>query len=278
MSEHLSSRLGQSIVADNRGGASGTIAMETVARAAPDGYTLLIGTVGNWTVNPHLLKVNFDVTRDFTHLIHIATTPGVLILYPGVGVNSVKELIAYAQKNPGALNYGSSGTGGFGHMCTELFAAMTRTRYTQVSYKGVGPALTELIGGQIHFMFNSAVPSMPYIKAARVRAIATTGATRLALLSELPTVAEAGVPGYENSSWSLVSGPAQLPAPIAARLNREINAVLQLPDVRERFAAAGSTITGGTAAQADAILRADLAKYGKLIVSAGIKPDAGSTP
>lgn len=276
MADHLTKSMGQPIVVDNRGGASGTIAMEITARAQPDGYTLLIGTVGNWTVNPHLLKLSFDVVRDFTPIIHIATTPAVLVVHPSVPAHTVKDLIALAQKSPGALNNGSSGTGGFGHMCMELFMAMTKTKFTHVPYKGVAAAMTELIGGQIQVMFNSAAPTMPHIKANRVRGLATTGAARLAVLSDLPTVAEAGVPGYENTTWSTIAGPAKLPAPITARLNREMNAVLQLPDIRERFTVAGSTITGGTPEQAATILKSELAKYGKLIAEAGIKPATGT--
>jgi tripartite-type tricarboxylate transporter receptor subunit TctC len=276
MADHLAPRLGQPIVVDNRGGASGTIAMETAARAQADGYTLLIGTVGNWTVNPHLFRLPFDVTRDFTHVIQLATTPAVLVVHPAVPVHSVKELIALAQKSPGALNYGGSGIGGFGHMCAELFSSMAKVKFTHVPYKGVAAAMTELIGGQIQLMFNSAAPTIPHIKAQRVRALATTGATRPAVLSDLPTVAQAGVPGYENTTWSTIGGPARLPAPVTTRLNREMNAVLQLPDIRERFAAAGSTVTGGTPEQATAILKADLAKYGKLIADAGIRPAVGA--
>jgi tripartite-type tricarboxylate transporter receptor subunit TctC len=274
LADHLTKSMGQPLVID-RGGASGTIAMETAARAQPDGYTLLIGTVGNWTVNPHLFRLSFDVVRDFTPIIQLATTPAVLVVHPSVPVRSVRDLIVLAQKAPGALNYGSSGIGGFGHMCTELFAAMTKTRFTQIAYKGVAAAMTELIGGQIQLMFNSAAPTIPHIKAQRVRALATTGTTRPAVLSDLPTVAEAGVPGYENTTWSTIAGPARLPASVTARLNREMNAVLQLSDIRDRFAAAGSTVTGGTPQQAVAILKADLAKYGKLIVDAGIKPATG---
>lgn len=275
LNEHLTQRMGQPFVVDNRGGASGTIAMEIVARAQPDGYTLIIGTVGNWTVNPHLFKLPFDVLRDFTPLIHIATTPAVLVVHPAVPAHSVKDVIALALKSPGTLNYGSSGTGGMGHMCGALFAAMTKTRMTHVPYKGAAAAMTDMIGGHIQLLFNSAAPTMPHIKAARVRALATTGATRLAVLGDLPTVAEAGVAGYENTSWSTIAAPAQLPAPIAERLNREINAVLQLQDIRERYTAAGSTITGGSAKQAQDILKSELAKYGKLIAEAGIRPASG---
>ena len=275
MSERLLQRMGQPLVVDNRAGASGNIAMETAARAQPDGHTLIIGTVGNWAVNPHLFKLSYDVLRDFTPVIHVATTPAVLVVHPSVAANSVKELIALAAKSPGALNYGSSGVGGFGHMCAELFAVMTKTKMTHVPYKGAALALTELTGGHIHILFNSAALTLPHIKAGRVRALATTGSTRFAAMSELPTVAEAGVPGYENTTWSMVAGPARLPLAIVARLNSEMNAVLQVPEMKERFAGAGSTVTGGTAKQAQDILKSELAKFGKLVADAGIPPASG---
>jgi tripartite-type tricarboxylate transporter receptor subunit TctC len=275
MSDKLASRMGQSFVVDNRAGASGNIAMETAARAQADGYTLIIGTVGNWTVNPHLFKLSYDVMRDFTPLIHIATTPAVLVVHPAVPANTVKELIALAAKRPGALNYGSSGVGGFGHMCAELFAVMTKTKMTHVPYKGAALALTELTGGHIQILFNSAALTLPHIKAGRVRALATTGAARFAAMADLPTVAEAGVPGYENTTWSMIAGPARLPSAIVERLNQEMNAVLQMPEIRDRFAGAGSTVTGGTAKQARDILKSELAKFGKLVADAGIPPASG---
>ncbi len=275
MSEKLLSRLGQPLVVDNRAGASGNIAMETAARAQPDGYTLIIGTVGNWTVNPHLFKLWYDVLRDFTPVIQVATTPAVLVVHPAVAANSVKELIALAAKTPGALNYGSSGVGGFGHMCAELFAVMTKTKMTHVPYKGAALALTELTGGHIQLLFNSAALTLPHIKAGRVRALATTGAARFAAMADLPTVAEAGVPGYENTTWSMVAGPARLAPAIVEQLNREFNAVLQMPEMKERFAGAGSTVTGGSSKLAQDILKSELAKFGKLVVDAGIPPASG---
>jgi len=275
LSEKLTPRLGQQIVIDNRPGASGNVGMDIVARAPADGYTLLIGTVGNWAVNPHLHKQPFDVLKDFAPIIHISTGPAVLVVHPSVPVTSVKELIALAARRPGELNYGGSGVGGFGHICAELFASMTKTKLTHVPYKGVAFAMTELIGGQIQLMFNSAVPTMPHIKAGRVRALATTGATRFAAMAELPTIAEAGVPGYENATWSIIGAPARTQLAIVERLNREIDTVLQMPDIKERFAAAGSTVTGGSAKLAQDILKSELAKYGKLVVDAGIPPVTG---
>lgn len=275
VSDRLLARLGQPLVVDNRAGASGNIAMETAARAQPDGYTLIIGTVGNWAVNPHLFKLNYDVLRDFSPVVQIATTPAVLVVHPSVPVHSVKELVALTAKTPGALNYGSSGVGGFGHMCAELFSAMTKTRMTHVPYKGAALALTELTGGHIQVLFNSAAMTLPHIRTGRVRGLATTGATRFAAMSELPTVAEAGVPGYENTTWSLVSGPAKMLPAIVERLNAEFNAILREPDIRERFAGAGSTVTGTSARQAADILKTELAKFGRLVREANIPPATG---
>ena len=276
LTDKLAQRLGQQIVIDNRGGANGIIGMEVVARSPADGYTIIIATVGNWSVHPHLYKLPYDLLRDFAPVIHIATTPGVVAVHPSVPAKSVKDLIALARQRPGELNYGSSGVGGFGHMCGALFEVMTGTKMTHVSYKGLANVLTDLVAGNIQVSMNSALPTIPHMKSGRVRALATTGAQRLSILADLPTVAEAGVPGYENATWSAIGAPAQTPQPVIERLNREFAAVLALPDVRERFSAAGSTITGGTPEQFHAYWKSELAKYGKLVREAGIKPESGS--
>ena len=271
LAEKITPRIGQQFVVDNRAGASGNIALEFVSRAPADGYTLIIGTVGNWTVNPHLFKLSYDVLRDFTPIIHVATAPAVLVVHPSMPVKSVKDLIALARQRPGELNFGSSGIGGFGHICAELFSSMTKARMTHIPYRGVAIAMTELIGGQIQLLFNSVVPTMPHVQSGRVRAIATTGAKRIAAMADVPTVAEAGVPGYENSTWSLIAAPARLPQPILDRLNAEFNAALDMPDIREKLAAAGAAVTGGPPSYAAGVLKNDLAKYGKLVAEAGIK-------
>jgi tripartite-type tricarboxylate transporter receptor subunit TctC len=276
LTEKLAQRLGQQIVIDNRGGANGIIGMEVVARSPADGYTIIIATVGNWSVHPHLYKLPYDPLKDFVPVIHIATTPGVVAVHPSVPVRSVKELIALARQRPGELNYGSSGVGGFGHMCGALFTVMTGTKMTHVSYKGLANVLTDLVAGNIQVSMNSALPTIPHMKSGRVRALATTGATRLGILPDLPTVAEAGVSGYENATWSAIGAPAHTPQPVIERLNREFAAVLALPDIRERFSAAGSTITGGSPEQFLNYWKSELAKYGKLVREAGIKPESGS--
>jgi len=273
--EKLAPRLGQQILIDNRGGAGGNIGMEIVARAPADGYTLVITVVGTWAVNPYLYKLPYDVQKDFAPVIHVATTPGVLVIHPSLPAKTVKELVALARKRPGDLSYGTAGLGSFTHISAELFAVTTGVRMTHVPYKGSGPVMTDLAGGHIQLSFASAVPAMPQIQAGRLRAIATTGAKRLAVLPDLPTVAEAGVTGYESSTWTAMAAPARTPQPVIERLNREINAVLQLPDIQVRSAAMGSVITGGTPEWFQDYLRSELAKYGKLVKQAGIKPEGG---
>ena len=275
MTEDLSKRLGQQIVVENRSGATGTIGMEFVAKAPPDGYTLVITTSATWAVTPHLSKLPYDTVADFAPIIYVATTPGVLIVHPSVPARTVKELVTLAKRRPGELNYGSAGAGGYGHVSAELFAILTMIKMTNVAYKGSGPLLTDLLGGHLHMAFNSALPAVPYIRSGRLRGLATTGLVRLAALPELPTIAESGVPGYESATWTGIAAPARTPQSVIERLNREIAAVLQIPRIQERFLASGSTITGGTPAQFQDYLRSELAKYGRVVKEAGIKPDSG---
>ena len=276
LADRLVPRLGQQIVIESRPGANGSIGMEATVRAPADGYTIVIATVGTWSVNPFLYKLPYDVVTDLAPLVHIATTPGVLAVHPSVPAQSVKDLLALARRRPGDLNYGSAGIGGFGHMSAELFSLTAGVKLTHVPYKGSAPALVDLLGGHIQLLFNSALPTMPHIRTQRVRALATTGAKRLDILADLPTVAEAGVAGFENSTWSALGAPAKTPRPVIERLNKEINAVLQLAEVREAARLEGSTVTGGTPEQFRDYLKAELAKFGRLVKAAGIKPEAAN--
>lgn len=275
LGEKLTQQFGQQVIVDNRGGAGGNIGMELVARAPADGYTIVIATVGTWAVNPHLYKLSFDVVRDFAPIIQVSSSPGVLVVHPSVPVKNVKELIALARAKPGQLNYGSSGVGGFGHISGELFTLMTKTKMTHIPYKSSAPSLTDLISGQIQVLFNNAISTVPFVKSGRVRALATTGATRSSALPNLPTVAEAGVPGYENSSWSAIGAPAGTPRPIIERLNKTFADILKMPDIQQKHADVGAQIIGGTPEQFHAYLKAEVAKFGKLVKAAGIKAAAG---
>jgi tripartite-type tricarboxylate transporter receptor subunit TctC len=275
LSEQLAQRLGQPVVIDNRGGAGGILGMEIVARAPADGHTIVTATVGAWTVTPHIYKLPYDVLKDFAPVIQVATTPGLLVVHPSVPVKSVNELIALARQKPGVLNYASGGAGGFSHISAELFIYMTKVRIADVPYKGAAPAMAGLLGGHTQIMFNTAITTLPHVKAGKLRALATTAAGRMTSMPELPTVAEAGVPGYENSSWTAIGAPARTPPAIIDRLNREFAAILALPDIQEKHAAAGAVIIGGTSRQAQDYLRSEYAKFGKLIKEAGIKIDPG---
>ncbi|MGZ8231919.1 MAG: Bug family tripartite tricarboxylate transporter substrate binding protein [Burkholderiales bacterium] len=275
LAEKLAQRFGQQVVVDNRGGAGGNIGMEITARALADGYTLVIATVGTWAVNPHLYNLPFDVVKDFTPITQVSTSTGVLIVHPSVNAKSVKELIALAKEKPGQLNYGSSGVGGFGHISGELFTLMTGTKMTHIPYKSSAPSLTDLISGQIQVLFNNMISTVPHVKSNRARALATTGAKRSPALPDVPTVAESGVAGYENSSWSAVAGPAGMPRPLVGRLHKEIVDILKLPDIQQRHAEVGAEIIAGTPEQFHAYLKSEVAKFGKLVKAAGIKAAAG---
>lgn len=275
LGEKLSQRLGQQVIVDNRGGAGGNIGMEIVARAPADGYTLVIATVGTWAVNPHLYKLSFDVIKDFSPITQVSTSPGVLAVHPSVAAKNVKELIALAREKPGALNYGSSGVGGFGHVSGELFTLMTKTNMTHIPYKSSAPSLTDLIGGQIQVLFNNMISTTPHVKTNRIRALATTGAKRSPALPDVPTVAESGVPGYENSSWSAIAGPAGMPRPLVVFLHREFVAILKSPDIAQKHSEVGAEIIASTPEQFHAYLKSEVSKFGKLVKAAGIKAAAG---
>jgi tripartite-type tricarboxylate transporter receptor subunit TctC len=271
MQERLAQRLGQPVVIDNRGGANGIIGMEIAARAAPDGYTVTYATVGAWTVHPFLIKLPYDVLKDFTPVIHTAVTPGVLVVHPSVQAKTVKELIALAKEKPGQLSYGSAGIGGWFQIATELFAYMANIKLLHVPYKGAAFALTDVMGGQVQMMVNTTIVAAPHIRSGRVRALATTGAQRSHTLPDIPTMDEAGVRGYEGNTWCGLGAPARTPRHIVERINRDITAVMQTPEVHQKLMEGGSQVTGGPADTFLQILKTDLEKYGRLIKAVGIK-------
>jgi tripartite-type tricarboxylate transporter receptor subunit TctC len=270
LGEKLTQRLGQQIIIDNRGGANGNIGMELAVKAPADGYTLVLTTVGTWAVNPSLYKLTFDVTKDFAPIMQISSSPGVLVVHPSTPVKSVKELVALAKAQPNKLHYGSAGIGGFGHICGAIFTLMSGTHMVHVPYKGAGPAQVDLLAGQIEVLFNDAIPTMPYLRSGRMRGLAVTSIKRMPILSELPTIDEAGVKGYDNSSWMAIGAPTGTPREIIAKLNNELAAVLKLPDIQEKAAAAGAVIVGGSPEHFGEYLRSEIAKFRRIVKDASI--------
>ena len=267
----LAEKWGQQVVVDNRAGAGGAIAGELLAKAPPDGYTLMMGTIAATATNVSLQKVNYDPLRDFAPVTLVATQNLMLVVHPSVPAKSVKDIIALAKAKPGQLSFASAGNGTGGHLSGELFKLLASIDLLHIPYKGVAPALVDVVAGQVSMTFASLLSGTPHYKSGRLRAYAVTGAKRSAALPELPTMQEAGVKGYESSTWYGVLAPAGTPADIVNKLNAEIVGILKQPETNERLSQEGAEPVGNTPAQFGAHIKSEIEKWRKVIRAAGIK-------
>lgn len=271
--QQLSDRLGQQVVVDNRGGAGGLIATEIAARANADGYTLLFSSIPH-VINPHLYKkVSYDAIKDFTPVVQFVAVPLMMAAGPSLPAKTVKDLITYAKANPGKINYGSAGSGSSSHLAVELFKSMAGVRMEHIPYKGTGPLITDLLAGQIGVTIASAVPLAPQVRSGgKLRGLAVTGPKRSAAFPELPAIAET-VPGYEVVNWFGIFAPAGTPAAIVKRVNAELNAALASPELVKRLNAQGADAVGGSAEAFARVVKADFAKWAKVVKESGAQVD-----
>jgi tripartite-type tricarboxylate transporter receptor subunit TctC len=268
--QQLSERVGQQVVVDNRGGAGGLIATEIAVKANADGYTLLFSSIPH-VINPHLYKkVSYDAIRDFTPVVQFVSVPLMMASGPSLPAKSVKELIDYAKANPGKINYGSAGSGSSSHLAVELFKSMAGIRMEHIPYKGTGPLITDMFGGQIGVTIASAVPLAPHVRSGKLRGLAVTGPKRSAAFPELPAIAET-VKGYEVVNWFGIFTPAGTPAEVVRRINTELNAALKNPDLVKRLNAQGADAVGGSADGFARVVKADFAKWAKVVKESGAK-------
>ena len=269
----MSEQLGQQVVVENRPGATTTIGVNYVVRSAPDGYTLLMG-VSSLAINPHILKnVPYDALTDLAPVTQVLVAPNIMVAHPSLPIRTVKDLVAFARPRPGQLNFAAGGAGSSQHLAIELFLYMTGTKIVHVPYKGQGMALIDVVAGQVSLMMANVISALPHVRSARLRALGVTGSKRTTVAPDIPTIAEAGVPGYEVLQWYGVLAPAATPREIIGRLHGVIAHAVQDPKIRERIVADAGEPVGNTPDEFSAILRADYKKWGDVIRKAGIRVD-----
>jgi tripartite-type tricarboxylate transporter receptor subunit TctC len=271
VSDRLSQALGQPVVVENKPGAGGTIGSQFVAKSEPDGYTLLVATGSTHSIAPYVQKVPYDPQKDFTPVVYLGYATTILLVSPTLGVNDVKELIALAKKEPGKLNFASSGIGSVSHVTSEMFAAMAGIQLTHVPYKGTEQSVPDLMSGQVSMLFDNVMTAKAHMSSGRLKGIAISSRERDSLVPDLPTVAESGVPGFDSSNWFGIFGPANLPQPIVERLNSEMNRILRDPAVKAKFAQLGFDVTGGTPGEFARVVQREGERWSKVIQVAHVK-------
>jgi tripartite-type tricarboxylate transporter receptor subunit TctC len=272
LAPRLSESMGQPIIIDNRPGAGGNVGMEAAVRSYPDGYTIAM-TSAAYSANASLYKLPYDPVRGVSAISMVGTGPFFVVVHPSVPVKTLQDLITYAKSGSVRLNYGSAGQGSLSHLATELFKMMTGTHLEHVAYKGTGPALTDVIAGHIQLMFGNIVAALPHVRDGRLKGLAVTTAKRVSILPEVPTVAEAALPGYEANVWAAVLAPPHVPRDIVKRLNDEIRRALAIPAVRERMSSEGLDVAPSSPEEFAAYLRKDIDKWAKVVKAAHVKPE-----
>ena len=274
LAQKLSETWGQTVVVENKGGAAGIVGTEFTAKAAPDGYTLMMGNIGTHAINVSLYrKLPYDPLRDFAPVSQVAGLPLFLLVHPSVPANSTTELVALLKSKPGQFDYSSSGSGGSMHVAAELFKSMAGVRIVHIPYKGGGPAVADLLAGQVKISFATVLETLGHVKSGKVRALAVTSSRRSQAAPEFPTLAESGLSGYESTSWLALFAPSGTPREIIARVSADAARVMNSPGVRERFLAQGADPIGSTSEQLAAVLARDIAKYAKVIRDSGTQPE-----
>ncbi len=273
LAEKLSAALGQAVVVDNKPGAGGTIGSDFVAKSAPDGYTLLMATGSTHSVGPYLSKVPYDPQKDFTPIVYVGYGTNILLVSPKLGVNSVRELIELAKKNPGKLNYSTSGIGSVAHLTSEMFASMAGIKIVHVPYKGTQLSIPDLMSGQIAMLFDNVLTAKPHVEGGKLKGIAISSRERSSLVPGIPTVSESGLPGFDSWNWFGVFGPAGTPPAVVERVNAELNRLVGDAAIKDRFAQLGFETTGGTPADFAAVVQSEARKWSQVIREANVKPE-----
>ncbi len=273
LSDKLGQALGQPVVVDNKPGAGGTIGSDFAAKSAPDGYTLLMATGSTHSVGPYLGKVPYDPQKDFTPIVYVGYATNILLVSPKLGVNNVRELIELAKKDPGSLNYSTSGIGSVAHLTSEMFASMAGIKLTHVPYKGTQLSINDMMSGQVAMLFDNVMTAKPHVDGGKLKGIAISSLQRSSIVPDMPTVAESGLPGFDSWNYFGIFGPANMPPAIVQRVNAEMNKVLGDPAVKERFKTLGFEITGGTPQQFASVIQSEAQRWSKVIRDANVKPE-----